>query len=94
MVIGLEHFGVGTATAALFTAMMDWCDARSSATDYTVQASAVVIATGGAATLSGFVAENLGYSGHFLLSGVLSLAAVGLIGLAKPPGAPSSQPAA
>ncbi|MCK6514820.1 MFS transporter [Myxococcota bacterium] len=90
----LEHLCGGMATAALFTRMMDACAAETEGTDYTVQASAVVIATGGAATLSGFVAENLGYSGHFLLSGLLSLAAVGLIGLAKPPSAPASQPAA
>lgn len=75
-VIGLEHFGVGTATAALFTAMMDWCDARSSATDYTVQASAVVIATGTASSLSGFVAERLGYSGHFTLATAVAGAAL------------------
>ena len=90
----LEHLCGGMATAALFTRMMDACAPETEGTDYTVQASAVVIATGGAATLSGFVAENLGYSGHFLLSGLLSLAAVGLIALAKPPNAPSSQPAA
>jgi len=41
-----EHFAGGMATAALFTCMMDWCAPGSSATDYTVQASAVVIATG------------------------------------------------
>lgn len=76
VVIGLEHFGVGTATAALFTAMMDWCDARSSATDYTVQASAVVIATGTASSLSGFVAERLGYSGHFTLATAVAGAAL------------------
>jgi len=75
-VIGLEHFGVGTATAALFTAMMDWCDVRSSATDYTVQASAVVIATGTASSLSGFVAERLGYSGHFTLATVVAVLAL------------------
>jgi PAT family beta-lactamase induction signal transducer AmpG len=90
----LEHLCGGMATAALFTRMMDACAAETEGTDYTVQASAVVIATGGAATLSGFVAEPLGYTNHFLLSGLLSLAAVGLIGLAKPPGAAASQPAA
>ncbi|MCK6523771.1 MFS transporter [Myxococcota bacterium] len=87
----LEHLCGGMATAALFTFMMDACAPETEGTDYTVQASAVVIATGAAAALSGFVAERLGYSGHFLLSGLLSLVAVGLIGLARPPSV--SQPA-
>ena len=50
---GVEHFASGMATAALFTAMMDWSRPSASGTDYTVQASAVVIATGIASTLSG-----------------------------------------
>ncbi len=49
-----EHFSSGMATAALFTCMMDWCSRESGATDYTVQASAVVIATGAAGALGGF----------------------------------------
>lgn len=75
----LEHFASGTATAALFTAMMDWCRPETSATDYTVQASAVVVATGFAATVSGYSASALGYPAHFALAcviGVFSLAPV------------------
>jgi predicted MFS family arabinose efflux permease len=72
----IEHFAGGTATAALFTCMMDWCSRDSSATDYTVQASVVVIATGLAATLSGFSAAALGYTGHFVLGTALTLGAV------------------
>ena len=41
-----EHLASGMATAALFTAMMDACADGSAATDYTVQASVVVLATG------------------------------------------------
>ncbi len=72
----LEHFASGAATTALFTAMMDWSRKETSATDYTVQASAVVIANGAAATLSGYSASALGYAGHFALAtalGALSL---------------------
>lgn len=75
----VEHFASGTATASLFTAMMDWSRRATSATDYTVQASAVVIATGAAATVSGYSAGALGYAGHFALAaaiGVLSLGPV------------------
>jgi PAT family beta-lactamase induction signal transducer AmpG len=78
---GAEHFAGGMATAALFTCMMDWCGAESSATDYTVQASAVVIATGVASTLSGMSAQALGYFGHFSFATVLAL--VSLIAVAR-----------
>jgi MFS transporter, PAT family, beta-lactamase induction signal transducer AmpG len=74
---GAEHFASGMATAALFTCMMDWCSERSGATDYTVQACAVVIATGAASALAGFSAQALGYFAHFCLAGVLGLGAVG-----------------
>lgn len=71
-----EHFAGGMATAALFTCMMDWSRKSSSGTDYTVQASAVVIATGVAASLSGFSAGKLGYPAHFLLATALSAASM------------------
>jgi RhtX/FptX family siderophore transporter len=73
VVCAAEHFASGMATAALFTCMMDWCSRESSATDYTVQASAVVIATGLAGALAGFSAEALGYAWHFSLGVVLAL---------------------
>jgi MFS family permease len=72
-----EHLTSGMATAALFTAMMDFSRKSSAGTDYTVQASIVVIATGIATLLSGFSAHGLGYAGHFILSAVMS--AIGTI---------------
>ena len=74
-----EHFAGGMATAALFTCMMDWCSKEESATDYTVQASAVVIATGVASALAGFSAQSLGYLGHFCLATVLALGALAVV---------------
>jgi MFS transporter, PAT family, beta-lactamase induction signal transducer AmpG len=74
-----EHFTGGMATAALFTCMMDWSSSGSSATDYTVQASAVVIATGAASALAGYSAQSLGYSAHFCLAALLSLTALVLV---------------
>jgi MFS family permease len=71
-----EHLASGMATAALFTCMMDWCAQESTATDYTVQASAVVIATGLASSVSGYSAQLLGYDGHFLLAALLTAASV------------------
>ncbi|MEO7731350.1 MAG: MFS transporter [Kofleriaceae bacterium] len=73
---GFEHFASGMATAALFTCMMDWSSAESGATDYTVQASTVVIATGAASAVSGFSAHALGYGIHFALAAALCALAV------------------
>jgi predicted MFS family arabinose efflux permease len=84
-VCALEHFGSGTATAALFTFMMDLCAEGSSATDYTVQASAVVIATGIAASLSGYSAQRFGYYHHFLGAFAVSLVAVAAVRLIPGP---------
>jgi MFS transporter, PAT family, beta-lactamase induction signal transducer AmpG len=67
-----EHFASGMATAALFTAMMDRCRTVSAATDYTVQASVVVLATGLASTTSGALAQSLGYTAHFVLATLAS----------------------
>ncbi|MFT3699136.1 MAG: MFS transporter [Kofleriaceae bacterium] len=73
---GVEHFASGSATAALFTAMMDWSRPEASGTDYTVQASAVVISTGIAGMLGGVSAQLLGYGGHFIFTAVLCAGAV------------------
>src|SRR5262249_44642934 len=68
-----EHLTGGVATVSLVPVMMDVCG-EAAATDYTLQASVVVVATGGAATLSGFVAARLGYPLHFATSAALSAA--------------------
>jgi RhtX/FptX family siderophore transporter len=70
----LEHFTSGMATAALFTAMMDWSSRGSAATDYTIQASVVVIATSAGSALSGYSASALGYAPHFALATAVSAA--------------------
>ena len=70
----IEHFTGGMATAALFTVMMDVCDPGKPSTDYTVQASFVVISTSAANVLGGFLAGGFGYAVNFTLSGILSLA--------------------
>ena len=86
----VEHFAGGMATAALFTCMMDWSRPAAAASDYTVQASAVVIATGSASALAGFSAQWFGYSVHFALSAALSLAAVLVAAWLFPAALPSS----
>lgn len=76
-VSALEHLVSGVATVSLFTLMMDACTDEAPATEYTLQASVVVIATGAAAALSGFSAKRLGYVGHFTLSATLSALGLG-----------------
>ncbi len=68
-----EHFASGLGTASLFTAMMDWSRPRHAATDYTVQASAVVIATLAVAMASGLLADAVGYTGLFIIAASLCL---------------------
>lgn len=74
----VEHVASGMTTAALFTAMMDRCRHRLEATDYTLQASLVVISAGLGASLSGFGAEALGYPWFFAGCAGLGLLAAGL----------------
>jgi RhtX/FptX family siderophore transporter len=75
LICGVEHLASGLATAALFTVMMEQCRPEHAGADYTVQACIVVLATGGAAGLSGFTAQALGYPAHFVLAAVLCAAA-------------------
>lgn len=69
----IEHGTSGMATASLFTAMMDRCRPEKAATDYTVQASLVVVATGVAGISSGAIAKHFGYASHFGFAATLSL---------------------
>jgi predicted MFS family arabinose efflux permease len=82
----VEAFSSSLATAVLFTAMMDWCRPIVGATDYTVQASAVVIATGLATLASGRMAEALGYTKHFIAAGAIgAIATLIAIAIYPPP---------
>jgi predicted MFS family arabinose efflux permease len=84
----VEHVASGMATAALFTAMMEACRPEHAATDYTVQACVVVIASGLSATVSGFSAQAFGYAGHFALAaGLCALAVVWVMGMTARSGA-------
>jgi MFS transporter, PAT family, beta-lactamase induction signal transducer AmpG len=87
---GVEHFASGMATAALFTCMMDWSSARSSGSDYTVQASAVVIASGAAGAAAGFSAQALGYFAHFGLASGLAFASLLVVSWCFPPKQPGA----
>ncbi|HKV08494.1 MAG TPA: MFS transporter [Thermoanaerobaculia bacterium] len=58
-------FAGGMATVALYTSMMDYCSAETSATDFTLQQSLAAVGPLLASSLSGFIAGKLGYSLHF-----------------------------
>ena len=75
----LEHVMGGMATVALFTLMMDASEPQHAGTDYTLQACAVVIATGLAAAVGGVTGDALGYFGLFVLSALLSGAGCALL---------------
>ncbi len=72
----VEAFASSLATATLFAAMMDWCRPLVGATDYTVQASAIVIATGAVTLVSGRLAEAVGYPAHFAIAGGVGVASL------------------
>lgn len=74
MLVSGEHFAGGMATVALFTAMMQFCRQGTEGSDYTLQASVVVLSTGIAGTISGVLAEQLGYSSLFALAAFVSVA--------------------
>ncbi len=82
--IALEHLCSGLATATLFTCIMDWSRAEATATDTTVQASTVVVATGQATALSGLSAAKLGYPLHFGLASLFAAGAVIVAGVLFP----------
>jgi predicted MFS family arabinose efflux permease len=79
-----EYFSSGMATAALFTCTMDWSSKETAATDYSVQASTVVVAKGIAALLAGFSAQHFGYFIHFSLATVLGVVSLITVFIAFP----------
>ena len=67
------------AYTALLSAMMDKCDRKTAATDYTLQVSVVSIGGVAASMLSGKIATSTGYSGMFVISTVIGLLSVFVI---------------
>ncbi len=69
------------ATVALFTLMMDACRPERGATDYTVQASVVVVASGVGASLGGSLADATGLTWFFLITAGLTLLGLAIVAL-------------
>jgi predicted MFS family arabinose efflux permease len=77
--VTLEHVLGGMATVALFTLMMDASDPQHAGSDYTLQACAIVIATGLAGWAGGLLGDALGYGALFTLATALSGAGCALL---------------
>jgi MFS family permease len=75
-VVYFEQFADGLSTVALFTLMMDRCRPHSPGTDYSLQASLMVMVTGIAATTGGVFTETFGYGTVFATASVLTLLAL------------------
>jgi hypothetical protein len=74
----LEYFAGSLASVALYSHMMDRSRVEASATDYTVQASTLALATSVVGAASGFLAGSIGYTMLFMLSAALGLAGVAI----------------
>lgn len=79
-----EHFAGGVAMVALFTIMMDVCRRGHEATDYTLQACAIVLIGGLASALSGVVAKHSGYPWLFAIGALLAVIGAALMVRALP----------
>jgi MFS family permease len=75
-IVCFEQFADALSTVALFTIMMDRCRATSPGTDYSLQASLQVLATGVAALCGGVYAEHVGYAAVFSTAALVTLLAL------------------
>jgi MFS family permease len=75
-IVYFEQFADGLSTVALFTIMMDRCRPHTPGTDYSLQASLQVLASGIAALCGGLFAERFGYAAVFATAACLTLLAL------------------
>jgi MFS family permease len=68
-----EHFFGGMITPVMFAFMMDLCDRRVGATHYTALAAVEVVGKMGVSSLSGLLADRIGYGGLFSIGAGISL---------------------
>ena len=75
-IVYFEQFADGLSTVALFTIMMDRCRPHSPGTDYSLQASLQVLATGTAALGGGLFTDHFGDAAVFTAAALLTLLAL------------------
>jgi hypothetical protein len=68
-----EHLAGGMITPIMFAFMMDLCDRKVGATHYTALAAVEVVGKMSVSTLSGLLADRIGYGGLFCLGAGISL---------------------
>ena len=68
-----EHFFGGMITPVMFAFMMDLCDRKVGATHYTALAAVEVVGKMGVSTLSGLLADRIGYGGLFSIGAGISV---------------------
>lgn len=75
----MAAFSGGAATTALYTHMMDVSSPQSGGTDFTLQQSLAALGPLVGAALSGWIAQSIGYSWHFIICAAMSVAAAALV---------------
>ena len=72
-IVCFEQFADGLSTVALFTMMMDRCRPHSPGTDYSLQASLMVMSTGIAAFSGGAFTDRFGYAAVFVTAALITV---------------------
>jgi MFS family permease len=75
-IVYFEQFADGLSTVALFTIMMDRCRPHAPGTDYSMQASLMVLVTGIAALCGGLFTEHFGYAAVFTTAASFTMLAL------------------
>jgi len=70
----VEHFMGGMAMAALLSAVMDRARQAHAGVDFTLQVSLLALFGGMFYLPAGFLVEQIGYTQHFLISGLAGIA--------------------
>lgn len=79
LVASTAFFSIGIMNTATFTIMMDKSRLETPGTDYTVQSSVGSLGSIGAASISGVLAEAIGYRGVFIVGLGVAIASVLMI---------------
>ncbi|MCC5608959.1 MFS transporter [Nostoc sp. CHAB 5834] len=74
-------FTIGIMNTATFTIMMDKSSLETPGTDYTIQSSVGILGSLGTGSISGLIAEVIGYQGVFAIS--LAIAIISVLMIAK-----------
>lgn len=64
----VEHLAAAMALVAMLTMIMHYARRDKAGSDFTTQVCLLTVFSGGAHLISGFIANEVGYSGHFILS--------------------------